>query len=54
MKPVYKKILICCLVLACLCGFGYLVFVHRNAIKAYLKGEPLPEAPEGCPCHKDS
>ena len=35
-------------------GFGIFIGVHRKAIKAWLKGEPLPELPAGHPqwCHK--
>ena len=29
----------------CLIGVGFLIGVHFRAIKAWLKGEPLPEAP---------
>ena len=49
MKDCMKKILLCCVVLACLCGFGWMVWVHRNAIKALINGEPMPEVPEDCP-----
>ena len=52
------KILLCVLA-AALCGcLTYFVFVHRNVIKAAMKGEPLPKAPGGkcCPafCRKKS
>lgn len=49
MKDLLKKALICCVLLACLCGFGWMVWVHRHVIKAMLCGEELPEAPENCP-----
>jgi len=51
MKETVKKILLCCVLLACLCGLGWLVWVHRRVIRAWLNGEPLPEAPESCPAH---
>lgn len=51
MKDTIKKILICCAVLVCLCGFGWALWAHRRVIKALISGEPLPEAPEGCPAH---
>jgi len=35
----------------CLLGTGYFLGVHRRVLKAYLKGEPLPEAPKGHLCH---
>ncbi len=38
--------------LAALCGcLAYMVFVHRHVILAAIKGEPLPECPEGSCCH---
>ena len=49
MKDICKKVLLCCILLACLCGFGWMVWAHRGVIKAMLNGEPMPEAPEGCP-----
>ncbi|MCR5826452.1 MAG: hypothetical protein K6G54_07785 [Oscillospiraceae bacterium] len=52
MKELLKKLLLCCVLLACLCGFGYLVWVHRRVIKAMLTGEPMPEVPENCPAHR--
>lgn len=51
MKETVKKILICCVVLACLCGLGWALWAHRRVIRALICGEPLPEAPEGCPAH---
>ena len=45
------KILLWTLVALC-CGWvTYMVFVHRNVIKAAIKGEPLPAAPKGKCCH---
>ncbi len=29
-----------------------LLYMHRGLIAAAIKGEELPEAPEGCPAHK--
>ncbi len=52
MKNCLKSILLCCLLVACLCGFGWMVWVHRGVIAALIKGEPLPEAPEGCPAYR--
>ena len=49
MKDLVKTVLICSVVLACLCGFGWMLWAHRRVIKAWLAGEPLPEAPESCP-----
>ena len=38
---------------AALCGcLICLVVVHRRVIIAWIKGEPLPEPPEGKCCHK--
>ncbi len=51
MKYVLKKALLCCVLLACLCGFGWMVWLHRRVIKAMITGEPMPEAPEDCPAH---
>lgn len=53
MCDLFKKCLICCVVLACLCGFGWLVWIHRGMLRALICGEPLPEAPEGCPMHRE-
>ena len=45
------KILLWTLAALC-CGWvAYMVFVHRNVIKAAIKGEPLPAAPKGKCCH---
>ena len=52
MKNCLKSILLCCLLVACLCGFGWMAWVHRGVIAALIKGEPLPEAPEGCPAYR--
>ncbi len=41
---VLATILCCCLT--------YLVFVHRHAIRAAIKGEPLPKKAGGKCCHK--
>ena len=30
----------------------WMVYVHRNVIKAAIKGEPLPKAPKECPAYK--
>ena len=38
----------------CFSLFLTMLFTHRGLIAAVLKGEPLPEAPEGCPAHKES
>ena len=40
------------LLVLCLVGFGVFLGVHRRVILAKIKGEELPEAPEGCPAHK--
>ena len=40
------------LVTALCCGLTYMVFVHRKVIIAALKGEALPERPEGKCCPK--
>ena len=52
MKNTLKTVLLCCILLACLCGLGWLVWVHRRVIVALVKGEPLPEVPEGCPAYR--
>ena len=36
----------CCVCTVVLLGIGFLVGVHFRAIKAWIKGEPLPEAPK--------
>lgn len=38
-----------------LCSGVFLVmlWLHRGLISASVKGEPLPEAPKGCPAYKD-
>ena len=46
------KFLFWALVTALCCCLTYLVFVHRHLIIAAIKGEPLPEIPEGAPCHR--
>ena len=46
------KFLFWTLVTALCCCLTYLVFVHRHLIIAAIKGEPLPEIPEGAPCHR--
>lgn len=33
----------------CLGAALVLLYLHRGMIVAALKGEPMPEAPEGCP-----
>ena len=38
------------LVTALCCGLTYMVFVHRKVIIAAIKGEALPERPEGKCC----
>ena len=30
-----------------------MLWLHRGMISAAVKGEPLPEAPKGCPAFKD-
>ena len=40
------------LVTALCCGLTYMVFVHRKVIIAAIKGEALPERPEGQCCPK--
>lgn len=40
------------LVTALCCGLTYMVFVHRKVIIAAIKGEALPERPEGKCCPK--
>ena len=40
------------LVTALCCGLAYMVFVHRKVIIAAIKGEALPERPEGKCCPK--
>lgn len=52
MKNTLKTVLLCCVLLACLCGLGWLVWAHRRVIVALVKGEPLPEAPDGCPAYR--
>ena len=39
------------LLVLCLVGFGFFLGVHRRVILAKLKGEELPEPPEGHCCH---
>ena len=39
-----KALQILLIVIAVACGL--FLFIHRRVIAAYLKGEPLPEAPE--------
>ena len=46
------KFLLRALLAALCCGLVYLVFVHRRVIRAAIKGQPLPEPPEGAPCHR--
>ena len=46
MKKALKMIIIILLVVCC----TYMVYVHRRAIRAWLKGEVLPKVPEGF-CH---
>ena len=46
------KFLFWALMTALCCCLSYLVFVHRHLIIAAIKGEPLPESPEGAPCHR--
>lgn len=36
----------------CLCFTAYMLYLHRRLILAAIKGEELPEAPEGCPAYK--
>ena len=36
----------CCVRSVILLGIGFLIGVHFRAIKAWIKGEPLPEAPK--------
>ncbi|MBR3343294.1 MAG: hypothetical protein IKQ27_00545 [Lachnospiraceae bacterium] len=49
MKNLWK--LLCALF--CLCTICFVV-IHRNVIKAAIKGEPLPEAPEWHKWHHKS
>ena len=36
-----------------LAGFtAVMLYLHRGLIMAAIKGEELPEAPEGCPAYK--
>ena len=39
------------LLVLCLVGFGFFLGVHRRVILAKIKGEELPEPPEGHCCH---
>lgn len=32
--------------------FLVMLYLHRRVIAAAIKGEKLPEAPEGCPAYK--
>ena len=41
------KFLLWALVTALCCCLTYMVFAHRKVIIAAIKGEPLPERPEG-------
>ena len=44
---------ICKLIGVVFLGFTLvMLFVHRQLIVAAIKGEELPEAPEGCPAYK--
>ena len=45
------KFLLWTLITAFCCCLTYMVFVHRGVIIAAIKGEPLPEPPEGKYCH---
>ena len=45
-KKILKTIIIILLIIFC----TYMVYVHRRAIRAWLKGEAIPKAPEGF-CH---
>lgn len=50
-----KKLLKCLLtllVIALVCFCTYMVYVHRNVIRAAIKGEPMPEATKGHCCHR--
>ena len=40
------KLLLRLLLIALVCGLSYLVYVHRKAIRALIKGEPLPQMPK--------
>lgn len=42
-----KAIAIFCAVFTCVCLV--MLYLHRGMIIAAVKGEPMPEAPEGCP-----
>lgn len=42
---------LCTGIFAALCGA--MLWVHRGLIAAAIKGEELPEAPEGCPAFKE-
>ena len=47
-----KKILISFLS-GVIAGFAaVMLFMHKDLVKAAIKGEKLPEAPEGCPACK--
>lgn len=46
-----KFILWALMIALCVCT-TYMVFVHRRVIRAAIKGEALPEHPDGKCCHK--
>lgn len=47
-----KKAMLVSAVSAVVGASVWMVYVHRNVIKAAIKGEPLPEAPKECPAYK--
>jgi len=49
--PLAAKIACIAAAVAALCGVVWMIWVHRRVIAALIKGEPLPEPPEGC-CHR--
>ena len=46
-----KKIILKVLLVLCLAFVTYMVYLHRRVIRAYIKGEPIPES-ESCPAAK--
>ena len=52
-KSLVKKILSRLFVEAIVGGIGAMVYLHRDLIKAAIKGEELPKAPKGCPAYKE-
>ena len=51
MKDLIKKLVLALLLLAVAAGATWLVYVHRRAIRAFIKGEALPDCmPEHRKC----